>query len=365
MPAKKRIAALAALALIGIATGVAAERAIVGRPRRADPDRDEPFGTLRNEGFGVRAGDGVMLHVEIEEPLNAPDDGLTIIFSHGYSLNQDCWHYQRRDLRGLGRLVFWDQRSHGKSGRSSAANSTIDQLGYDLGDVIDAVSNGGPVILVGHSMGGMTTMSVAAHRPDLFGDDGPVKGVALIGTSAGSMSELSFGLPASVGRLAHQALPRLLNAAVSRAEMIEARRANSSDIAEVITRYLSFGSDVSPSMSKFCSQMINGTSIDVVAEFLPTFDTHDKAEALAAFASTDSLVMVGTKDMLTPLRYSNDIIRLMPHAESVLLPGIGHMLMLEAYNEVNYELRELAARVRSRLASAAAAGSSHATDFVI
>src|SRR3712207_7215632 len=50
----------------------------------------------------------------------------------------------------LFRSVFWDQRSHGRSGRSSERNSTIDQLGRDLSAVLDAIAPDGPVVLVGH-----------------------------------------------------------------------------------------------------------------------------------------------------------------------------------------------------------------------
>ena len=112
------------------------------------------------------------MHVEVEDPpegsiADRADDGLTIIFSHGYALEQDSWHYQRRDLRALGRLVFWDQRSHGRSGRGPAENATIDQLGHDLESVIAATAPTGPLVLVGHSMGGLVCASLAVERPEL------------------------------------------------------------------------------------------------------------------------------------------------------------------------------------------------------
>ena len=44
---------------------------------------------------------------------------LTVVFVHGYSLNLDSWHFQRAAYRGLVRTVFYDQRSHGRSGRST------------------------------------------------------------------------------------------------------------------------------------------------------------------------------------------------------------------------------------------------------
>ena len=108
----------------------------------------EPFGSLRGTPHVFTADDGVELYVEVDElkrsrrpappkrrlrrkpPL--PPEDLTLIFAHGYGLNMDCWHFERRDLAGIGTMVFYDQRSHGRSGRSPKENVSIDQLGRDL-----------------------------------------------------------------------------------------------------------------------------------------------------------------------------------------------------------------------------------------
>ncbi|OEV19842.1 lipase, partial [Streptomyces nanshensis] len=58
---------------------------------------------------------------------------LTVVFSHGYCLSQDVWHFQRAALRGAVRCVYWDQRSHGRSARAAAGEPvSIDLLGRDL-----------------------------------------------------------------------------------------------------------------------------------------------------------------------------------------------------------------------------------------
>src|SRR3954447_3267424 len=152
-------AAVAALAAGGVATGVAVQRRAVGRARSApDPYVDEAFGSLHTAGRTVVADDGVRVHGEVD---GTPDSPLTIVFVHGFTLSMDCWHFQRREMRDLGRLVFYDQRSHGASGRSPREHSTIDQLGRDLSAVLDAIAPDGPVVLVGHSMGGMTILALA------------------------------------------------------------------------------------------------------------------------------------------------------------------------------------------------------------
>ncbi|CAM5486038.1 Alpha/beta hydrolase OS=Streptomyces alboniger OX=132473 GN=CP975_21200 PE=4 SV=1 [Streptomyces alboniger] len=58
---------------------------------------------------------------------------------------------------------------------------SIEQLGADLKTVIDAAVPEGPIVLVGHSMGGMTVMALADEFPDLVRER--VVAVALVGTS--------------------------------------------------------------------------------------------------------------------------------------------------------------------------------------
>jgi pimeloyl-ACP methyl ester carboxylesterase len=333
---------------IGIATGIAAEKAFVRSRYGIDPEEIEPFGQLHGEEIQVMTDDGVFLHVEVHEPTTeAAADGLTIVFAHGYALNQQCWHYQRRDLRSVARLVFADQRAHGRSLRGDPAKTTIDQLGADLGTVIDTVGMHGPTILVGHSMGGMTVMALAAHRPELFAGDGPIKGVALLGTSAGGIGDIPLGMPASVSRYVHLLAPAALHRALPSSQLIDAGRSRTSDLAALLVKHYSFGSRVAPSLVNFSAQMINGTPFEVVAEFLEPLAAHDKYDALATMTGVDAVVMVGSKDLVTPVGHSREIVRRMPQAEMVILPNTGHMLMLERYEEVNYYLHELIDRVRA------------------
>ena len=75
-------------------------------------------------------------------------------------------------------MVLYDQRSHGRSERAPRESCTIEQLGHDLDAVIRALAPEGPLVLVGHSMGGMTIMALAEQNPELFTER--VVGVALV-----------------------------------------------------------------------------------------------------------------------------------------------------------------------------------------
>ena len=98
--------------LLGVGAGVTLERALVGRDRRReDPEAEEAFGGIRGAPAKLTSHDGTRLYVE------ELGQGPCLVFAHGFSLTQDAWHYQRRDLPERYRCVFYDQRGHGRSGR--------------------------------------------------------------------------------------------------------------------------------------------------------------------------------------------------------------------------------------------------------
>jgi len=332
----------------GLVLGLVLEEKIVGPKVRHTGELGETFGILHGEPVRVVADDGVSLYTEVDDSRSPDiDDDVTVIFVHGYTLNQNCWHYQRRDLRPQARLIFADQRSHGSSGRSDRAHSTIDQLGLDLGQIIDQIGGDGPIVLVGHSMGGMTIMALAAARPELF-MTGRVGGVAFLATSAGSLTQNPLGLPAPVGVLLHKMAPKLLDAALAQGDVIEFGRRYGNDLGLLLTNRYSFGSNVSPDITTFTAEMINATPIEVIAEFLPGLETHEKTQALSAMLTTEVLVMVGDSDLQTPPAHSEEIARLLPKAELQVIPETGHMIMLERFPEVTHALLLLLDRVRER-----------------
>ncbi len=315
------VAGLGAAAGIGAAVGIS--RYAVGRVRfRPDPQAGEPLGTLSGRPLTVLADDGLPLHVEVDGPDDAP---VTMVFSHGYTLSQHAWHYQRRDLKDL-RMVFWDQRSHGRSGRSKPTHATIDQTGADLHAVLRAtVKPSDKVVLVGHSMGGMSIMALADRHPGLFGPIAP-------------------GVVRSLGK---------------RAQLVEQARLVGADIAFILTRRMAFADkEISPRIVDFLEQMIRSTPIDVIAEFYPALMAHDKAEALEVLGRVPTVVMTGAADRLTPSAHGSAIADAVPGSELVEIPQAGHVLMLELPDLVTDMLRGLLARIPDQAGGAGVAGGS-------
>jgi pimeloyl-ACP methyl ester carboxylesterase len=346
----RRRAGIAAASIAGAAAlvgaGVAAERRLVGRARSAaDPYVGVRFGDRHTAPLTVTANDGVRLHVEVDGDETSD---LTVVFVHGFTLSMDCWHFQRRDLARDARLVFYDQRSHGASGRSPREHATIDQLGEDLYAVLAAVAPTGPVVLVGHSMGGMSLLALADSHPELFGDR--IVGVALVGTSAGAFAETIFGIPGVVGRALRPVAPGVIRAANRRAQLLEQGRRAGSDVAFILTRRFSYGTNPPPSLVAFMEQMISGTSVEVMTEFFDTFLDHDKLEALKVLDGVATLIICGDRDMLTPVKSSQVMAAALADPELLVVPGAGHMVMLERPAVVNGACRRLFEHARHHVA---------------
>ncbi|WP_405795967.1 alpha/beta fold hydrolase [Streptomyces longwoodensis] len=370
-------AALGVLAA-GAAAGVAIERMTVGRGIRRKAllalDSAGPYGALRGTPGTAYADDGTELYYEVDE-VEPPaalagrrrrlfgrkePAPVTVVFSHGYCLNQDSWHFQRAALRGVVRTVHWDQRSHGRSGRGVAQVQddvplTIDQLGRDLKAVLDAAVPDGPIVLVGHSMGGMTVMALAAQYPELIRER--VVATAFVGTSSGRLGEVNFGLPVAGVNAVRRVLPGVLRALGQQAELVErGRRATADLFAGVVKRYSFASRDVDPAVARFAERMIEGTPIDVVAEFYPAFTDHDKTEALVRFTDLPVLVLAGIGDLVTPSEHSEAIADLLPEAELVLVPDAGHLVMLEHPEVVTDRLADLLTRAGAVPAGATVGG---------
>lgn len=348
-------ASVLALAGGGIALGLELERRLVSKRLHAerDPADDEPFFSLRSSGPTVITPDGVRLHTEVD-PLSPDagespagvDDELTLVLVHGYCLTLDCWHFQRKFFRNKIRIVLFDLRSHGRSSRSAPELCRVPQLAEDLLQVLDEVVGDGPVVLAGHSMGGMTIMHLALTHPELFGTR--IQGVALFSTAAGEMADYSpiRGLP---GRAFSKIAPPAIAALNRIPEVVEKGRTAGSDLSFVVTKKGSYGSDVPASYVEFMNEMLGQMPFPVITHFYPGFAELDEYEAFQVLATVETAVIGGEDDTITPIKHTDKIIELLPGADVRRLPDCGHMGIIEHHEIFNGVLEDLITRVRRNL----------------
>jgi pimeloyl-ACP methyl ester carboxylesterase len=300
-----------------------------------DPARLRWTPTLR-----VPSDDGTEIAVEILG--DGHPAGSTLVFTHGWTFSSRSWHYQRM-LAERWRIVLMDHRDHGESGTGPRDNRTIDQIGRDLAAVLDATCEGRDVVLVGHSMGGMTIMSLAAHQPERFGTQ--VKAVALVDTSGRREPDHTFGLRGPLVKPLLAQWKSSLALMVSDPDKAERARRSGSSVSVAISRFLNIGKGSDKRLATFTEAMSAATKAEVVGDFWLTLDAHDKMDALKVLADIPTLVIVGDRDRLTPPDNARKLAAAIPGAKLLELRGAGHCTMLEQPEAVNAALYELVASV--------------------
>lgn len=351
-----------ALAAGGLAAGVTAERVVKRRREEAaaafSPEELAALGTVTGHTYELHTDDGVRLHVEVDElddrdseaqdssaGDDAEDEGraeppLTVVLVHGYGLSLQSWHFQRLALRQQYRVVSYDQRGHGRSQPGPPGSARIARLAADLRQVLDAHAPEGPLVIVGHSMGGMTVMGFAEQNHEYV--HSRVLGVALVATSAGDLARLSFGLPG--GQAVTRVAPNVLAVLARRPDLVSRGRRMVSEVEALVVRRWSFASAVPPELARFTAGIIAATSVEVVSDYLPGFSQHDQRDALKVLNDVETLVLVGDSDLMTPPAHSEVIIRALPDAEHVVVRRAGHLVMLEHPTIVNRYLLDLLER---------------------
>jgi pimeloyl-ACP methyl ester carboxylesterase len=336
--------AVLSVAAAGLAAGVATERYLVRRSRRGeDPYQAEPFGDLpAAKSLTVTTADGLDLHVEIVDPaasdpasVAAGDPSeLTVVFVHGFCLDMGTFHFQRKAFADQYRMVFYDQPGHGRSGGNVQGDYTLDGLSESLRTVLDATAPTGRIILVGHSMGGMTIMALAERWPTPLRKR--ITGVAFLSTSAGAMNQVGFGMPQLFARFRGPLLPLVCTAAPMAAPVVDRARQVTTDLAWLLTRKYGFGTpNPSPALVSYVERMNSATSLNVIAKYLRTIHGHDRVPALAALRGIPVLVLCGDNDLVTPAEHSREIAKALPDARFVVVPSAGHVALLEHSDTVN------------------------------
>ncbi|AUH70448.1 MULTISPECIES: alpha/beta fold hydrolase [Gordonia] len=330
---------------------------------RIDPHAGVDFKAIyADEAATVTADDGVCLAVRTVL-TGGPDvrgdrkwgrtatPELTVVFVHGFTLRMAAWHFQRFGLaeRWAGRhikMVFYDQRGHGASDPASAESSTMAQLGDDLAAVIRTMAPTGPVVLVGHSMGGMSIMSFARRHSRMFSHSGRIAGVALVSTAARGITEAGLGEGLNnpivdALRLSVRYIPGA----------VQAGRGITRRAVEPVLVAASFGHDhYSPRAGHAVESMIQNTSIATMVNFLHVLESHDEATALPVLAQVPTVVMCGDEDRLTPLPNSLSMYGQLGHdSRMVIAEGCGHMLPMEDPELVTDAIDDLVSRSRLAL----------------
>jgi pimeloyl-ACP methyl ester carboxylesterase len=273
--------------------------------------------------------------------------GPTLVLVHGWSQDLRTWDRVVDDLRRTGvtsRIVRYDHRGHGGSDNAPEGTATIGTAADDLAALLRERVPDGPIVLAGHSMGGMSLMALAERHPALVAER--VAGVAFVATASDDMDHLDLGLPGRRGRLVargeHVLIPltaRLGHRApageigdVGRAGRARPR-VRATAISGVV-QALVFGRRPRRADVLSVAEQALAAHPPSVAAFRLSIGEHRRRSSLDALQGTPTVVLVGDHDRLCPQRHARVIASALPDARIVLLPGAGHMINLERADEV-------------------------------
>ncbi|WP_396926354.1 alpha/beta fold hydrolase [Mycolicibacterium sp.] len=334
------LAGVAGLGAVGTVAGLSAARAFGHRSYIEDAYRGEDFALLdADRGCVVTTPDGIPLVVREVGPITAP---LTVVFAHGFCLRMGSFHFQRAALAERWgdqvRMVFYDQRGHGQSGAAPVETYTVSQLGQDLETILQVMVPRGPIVLVGHSMGGMTVLSHARQFPKHYGSR--IVGAALISSAAEGLSRSPVG-----EILQNPALEAVRFAARYAPKLVHRTRGAARAAIRPILRAASYGDEhMSPRVVAFSEEMIHDTPIATLVEFLHALEVHDESAALPVLARIPTLIACGDHDVLTPMVHSEEMADVLPDSDLLIVGGAGHLVQLERPELINDGLVELVER---------------------
>ncbi|PPK63459.1 pimeloyl-ACP methyl ester carboxylesterase [Actinokineospora auranticolor] len=287
---------------------------------------------------GLGTGDGVELNV-VEEGAGA----ATLVLVHGWTMDHTSWDPVVARLSGV-RVVRFDLRGHGASGAAPAGSATIARVADDLAEVIAARVPTGPVVLGGHSLGGMTLMALAERHPRLVADR--VAGAAFVATTSGGLSRLTLGLPRRVAGPVLRA-ERWLNRRIAKSRR-PTLLGRFSGYARPGVRWLVFGrSPVGAHIAATAAQVGRCNPSNMV-EFRNALDEHERLHALSAYRGVPTAVLAGSRDRLCTVADARTIAGALPDADLRIYPAAGHMLNYERADEVAEVLMGLVARASAR-----------------
>ena len=313
----RRAVVAASAAVVG---GAVAARFVDRRWTAADEGGHTPADFLLPPGrsFEVKTDDGALLAVTDAGPL----DASTVVLPHCWMCSREVWAPVAHRLLADGlRVVLYDQRGHGSSTVGSDG-FTIERLGGDLRCVLEAVDARGAV-LAGHSMGGMTIQSLASHHPEVL--DERTRSIVLVATAAAGL-----GRAAPVNSVAQ---------AVIASKWLDL--AMRSRMGHALTRS-AVGRTVRRTDLVLTRDLVVACPAPARREFLAAMFGMDLRPGIAAI-KVPTKVVVGSWDTLTPVARAREMVSTIPGAELVVLPRFGHMLPIEAPDEVAAAIRSAAA----------------------
>jgi pimeloyl-ACP methyl ester carboxylesterase len=299
--------------------------------RGADDSEKLQLSRLQNQRIAGSGGGDLLVETA------GPHDGQPVILVHGWGLDATIWDYVVRDFRQRFFLIRWDLPG---LGRSKAPHKAIglSEFAADLKSVI-GLAGGRRVVLVGHSIGGMTIQTLARDCPAFFEEN--VARVVLLNTTH-TRPQRTTALNGLVTALRWPLLePALwLTRWTGPVSQLAAWQSFLSGSAHLAARF-GFGGDVTRSQLTATALMQTRNSQSILAKGNLAMLRWSATEALPSFP-VPALILAGDRDLLTRPEASMTMAELMPQCELQMVDGVGHMGFLERADLYNSAIARIA-----------------------
>src|SRR3954464_12719224 len=294
--------------------------------KRKGEDEPQMFRAGRREM--IKRPDGSNINVE----YYGREDGQAIIFVHGLNANSKNWYYKLKYFEKKYRLIMMDLAGLGKSTRPGNKDFSLLKMAADLNAVI-AHSGARNPILWGHSMGGMTILSMLAKQNKQLAE--PVKGIILEHTTyTNPVKTMIFHKVLS--RIQKPILEPLCWIMVVLSPILWLSRWMSylNGNAHIMTRWLTFAGTQTSKQLDFSTLLSTMAPPAVMARSCLAMFRYDVTEELPSI-DVPALVIAANKDRLTKLSASEYMNSHLRNAElKIVAPG-NHQSLLERHEQVN------------------------------
>lgn len=301
---------------------------------RPDRRRTKPE---RGQGQMIRSPTGSALYVELHGPASAP----RIIFTHGWGMDSTFWHYAKQDLGDRFKLVLWDLPGLGRSKATDKQAVSLSAFATDLSHLIQTTGSQ-PVVLVGHSIGGMTIQTLIRDYPQL---QSRLAGVVLLNTTYTNPLKtmiLSDLLQALQRPLLEPAMK--LTVALQPLVWLSKWQSYLSGSAH-LTQRLGYGKFVTRSQLEHTTLLATRNPPAVLARGDLAMFQWDATDVLLR-SRTPVLVVGGDKDIVTKLDASRVIAGETDLAELRVVEGVNHMGPMERADLYNQMIGDFALAVQ-------------------
>lgn len=268
------------------------------------------------------------------------DAAVTAVFIHGYCLSAESFYSQVADVRAnypSVRCVLVDVRGHGRSTHVAPSECTVRGAADDVLAVIAERAATGPLVVMGHSMGGMIALNLLRRAPRQVAQR--IEGMLLVSTSM-----QRFAAEGMARMLESRTLGAIYSACLRLPDRMNRARF---EAAAVVTPAFAALLQGFPQMDslQFHVSMLLDTPMSSYAGFFDDLVEHSEFGAAARLRDIQGEIVVGNYDIVTPKRQSEVIARHWPAATFTAIEGAGHMVILEEPREVSKALGRVLDRV--------------------